>query len=126
MNSRDVLETFGLYGTGGDDALTDGGAALGFLFFVQLTDGHGRHLDVDVDAVHQGAADFVKVALDGTRWAGAFDGRVVVVAARAGIHGGDKHKGGRVVDGHLCPRDGHTAFLHRLSKYLQHSSFEFW
>ena len=69
---------------------------------------------LNVDTVHQGTADLVEVTLHGTSGTCALDSGVVIVAARTWIHGGDKHKGCRVFDGHLGPRDGNDPIFHRL------------
>ena len=49
---------------------------------------------MDVDAVEQGAADAFLVAGDGGGSAATFADRVAVVAAGAGVHGGDEHEVG--------------------------------
>lgn len=124
MDPRSVGETDRLNGACSDDTLSYCGAAFGLLLFVQLTDGHRRNFDVYVDAVHQGPADLVEIALHGTGRTSAGDGGVVVVAAWTGIHGGDEHKGGGVVDGHFGAADGHAALLHGLPQHLQYRPLE--
>ena len=66
-----VLVAFGLDGADLDDACAHGGrvarAARGF----QVLVGHGRHLHLQVDAVHERAGDARAVAQDGRRLAGA-------------------------------------------------------
>lgn len=88
-----------LDGPGGDDAGLDGGAGLavgGGGEFVELD---GDDLGVDVYAVEEGTGDFGQVFPDGSGGAGAFLGGVVVVAAGAGVHGGDEHDVGGVFHG---------------------------
>ena len=80
---------------------------------------------MNVDAVHEWAADFVEVAADGARGAGAFDSGVVVVAAGAGVHGCDEHEGGWVFDGGLGAADGDTSFFHGLPEHFERGAFEF-
>ena len=70
---------------------------------------------LNVDAVHQRAAHLVQVAAHSAGRTGAFDGGMVVVAAGTGVHGGDEHKAGGVVDGAAGTADGDAALLHRLA-----------
>ena len=62
------------------------------LLAAQLLERHGRHFDVQVDAVEQRAADLGHVALDLRDRAVAFAARVVAVAARARIERRDEHE----------------------------------
>ena len=125
VHAGGALEALGLDGPGGQHTPSYSGAALRPLLPVQLAHRHGRHLDVQVDTVHQGTADFVQIALHGTGGAGALHRGVVVVAARTGVHGGDEHERGGIVDGHLGPADGHAALLHGLAQHLEHRALEF-
>ena len=84
-----VLEALGLDGASGEDSFAYDGAGFGGECLAEFGDGNWGDLDVEVDAVHEWAADFVEVAFDGSGRTGAFYGRVVVVAARAGVHGGN-------------------------------------
>ena len=93
-DGRGILEALALDGAGGGHALADDAAWFAALQVTQLGDGHGGHLHLYVDAVEQGAADFVHVALY-LAWAtGAGVCGMVVVAAGAGIHRGYQHEGG--------------------------------
>ena len=120
-----VLEPLGLYGTCGKDSFAYDGAGFGGERLAEFGDGNWGDLDVEVDAVHEWAADFVEVAADGARGAGAFDGGVVVVAAGAGVHGCDEHEGGGVFDGGLGAADGDAAFFHGLPEHFERGAFEF-
>ena len=120
-----VLETLRLYGSGGYYSLADDGAGFGGESLAEFGDGDGYYFDVDVDAVHEWAADFVEVAVDGAWRAGARDGGVVVVAAGAGVHGCDEHEGGWVFDGGLGAADSDVAFLHGLAQHFKRSALKF-
>src|SRR5205807_1859561 len=81
----------------------------------QLLERHGRHFDVQVDAVEHRAADPANVALDENGIALARSAAVAQVAARARVHGGDEDEAGREGRGRERPRDGDVAFLQRLA-----------
>ena len=74
----------------------------------QLPERHRRHLDVDVDAVEQRAADPAHVALDLRRRAVAGVPRVAEVAARARVHRRDQHEAGRERGRVQGPGDRHA------------------
>ena len=120
-----VLEPFRLYGSGGYYSLAYDGTGFGRERSAEFGDGDWCDFDVDVDAVHEWAADFVEVAVDGAGRAGAFDGGVVVVAAWAGVHGCDEHEGCGVVDCGLGAADGDAAFFHGLPEHFERGAFEF-
>ena len=120
-----VLEALGLDGASGEDSFAYDGAGFGGEGLAEFGDGNWGDLDVEVDAVHEWSADFVEVAADGARGAGAFDGGVVVVAAGAGVHGCDEHEGGGVFDGGLGAADGDAAFFHGLPEHFERGAFEF-
>ena len=105
-----VHEHFRLDGSCGYDAFADDSTWLGGESLAEFGDGDGCDFDVDVDTVHEWAADIVEVAVDGAWRAGTFNGGVVVVAAGAGVHGCDEHEGGWVFDGGLGTADGDVAF----------------
>ncbi len=125
MDGGVVLEALGLDGTSGEDSFAYDGAGFGGERLAEFGDGNWGDLDVEVDAVHERAADFVEVAADGARGAGAFDGGVVVVAAGAGVHGCDEHEGCGVFDGGLGAADGDAAFFHRLTQDFERSTLKF-
>ena len=120
-----ALEPLCLYGSCGKDSLAYDSAALGRKSFAKFGNGHRRNLDMQVDAVHKRSADFVEVATDGTRRTGTFDCGMVVIAARAGVHGRDEHEGGRVFDGILGATNSDVPFLHRLTQDFERSTLKF-
>ena len=61
----------------------------------KLLERHGRHFDVDVDAVQQRAADLGHVPLDLRQRAVALAARVAAIAAGARVQRGDQHEIGR-------------------------------
>jgi hypothetical protein len=66
-------------------ALADLGRRFSRAGSAQLFVGHGRHLDVDIDAVEQRPADLAQVALDDPRRATALARRIAEKAARAPV-----------------------------------------
>src|SRR5215510_12833325 len=73
----------------------------------QFLVGNSRHIDLNVDAVHQGPGDFRHVPLD-LRWrAEALPAKVVRKAARAGVTRSNKDKCRWKRERHLSAGDGH-------------------
>jgi hypothetical protein len=54
-----------------------------------------------------------------------FFASIAIMAARAGIHGGDEHDGCRVAQGGIHPSHGHAAVLQRLAQTIQDVPLEF-
>ena len=81
---------------------------------------HGRHLQMDVDAVEQGTRHTGEVALDAERSADAVVLRIAEVAAGTGIHRRGEHEARRIAQAHRGARDRHDAVLHRLAQHLEH------
>ena len=52
--------------------------------------------------------------------------RVVIVAARTGVHGCHEHEGAGIADGILGARDIDDAVFEWLSQNLKHASLELW
>jgi hypothetical protein len=75
----------------------------------------GQSLDVDVNAIQQRARDALLVAADHAQAAGALVNRVIEIAARAGIHRSEQHKGGREGERTSGAGDGDHVILHRLA-----------
>ncbi len=80
---------------------------------------------MQVDAVHERAGDTAQIAMYGTRRAGAFARRMVVVAARAGIHRRHQREVGRILDAVTRPRDGDTPLFEGLPEHFEHVAAEF-
>ena len=117
-------EPLGLTGAGFEHlgAEFGGGWAGGHLG--ELGERDGGDLDVQVDAVEQGAGDATEVLLDLGRRAGAGAAGIRPVSAGTGIHGGDEDEVGgesRAAEG---PADGHLAFLERLAQDLERLAIE--
>jgi len=81
--------------------------------------------EVDVDAVKQRPGDFLSVARDlvGGVAAGAFG--VAVVAAGAGVHGGDELEAGGEVAFHRGAADGDMAVFQRFAQHFEDAAVEF-
>ena len=117
-------EPLGLTGAGFEHlgAEFGGGWAGGHLG--ELGERDGGDLDVQVDAVEQGAGDATQVLLDLGRRAGAGAAGIGPVSAGAGVHGGDEDEvggEGRAAEG---PADGDLAFLERLAQDLERLAIE--
>ena len=78
-----------------------------------------RDLDVDVDAVEQGAGDALAVGFDLAWRAAAFAFRIAEVAAGAGVHGGDEHEAGGEGEAAGGAGDGDLAVFERLAQDLE-------
>ncbi len=74
-----------LEGVGTLDTPAHFGGGNAFARAAQLLVGDGRHFDVEVDAVEQGAAELAEIALDDGPGAAAFAGGVAIEAARAPV-----------------------------------------
>ena len=101
-------EALGLDGAGLFDAGADGGGR-----FALFGGGEGfvvdeGDFDMEVDAVEEGTADALAVFLDEGRAAAAFAFGVAIVAAGAGVHGGDEHEAGG--EGHAADGAGDGDF----------------
>ena len=81
--------------------------------------------DVHVDAVEEGARELFLVSVDLVLSAGAFVAGVAEVAARTGIHGGDKHEVGGISGLGVDARDGDFLVFERLTERLEDGTGEF-
>jgi len=105
-------------------ACGDRGAALAFGQGADALRRHGRHCQLDVDAVEQGAGDAVLVALRAFRRAAAFAGHVSEPAAGAGVHRRHQLEASRKVGLVRRARDRDLARLERLAQHFQHAPVE--
>lgn len=99
----------------------------GALAFVGRSEDVGMdrgHFHLDIDAVQQRAGDAVLVTQADVCRAAAGHALVAVVAARAGIHGGDQLEVGGEVGMPCRARDGDVAGFHRLAQHVQHAAVE--
>src|SRR5690242_8600464 len=64
-------------------------------FAAELFIGHGRNLDMQIDAIEQRSANFREIPLDDAGRAPAFARDVTVKTARARIHCSDEHQTSR-------------------------------
>ncbi len=85
----------------------------------ELLAGDGGDVDVQVDAVQDGAGDAAPVAKQLLVPAQAGAAGVAQEAARARVHGGDQLELGRVVDGAARPGEDHVPLLERLAQGLE-------
>ncbi len=79
---------------------------------------------MDVDAVEQRAGDAPDVALYLRGRAAALAHGVVVEAARAGVHRGREHEGGREGQRHRGAADGHAPVFEGLAQHLKNGAVE--
>ncbi len=79
---------------------------------------------MDVDAVEEGSGDFVHIAQNLAGGTDAAVSGVAVITAWAGIHGGDEHEGGGVVDAVLGTTDGDMTVFKGLAKHLKDTTGE--
>ena len=116
-------KAFELSAAGFDNAFADVGGWLGGAVraAAELGEFYGRHVDVDIDAVHQRAGDLADITLDLHRRALALAARAEV-AARARVHRGDEREICRKGQRRGGPRDGHLFVLHRLPQDLKHAA----
>ena len=83
-----------------------------------------RDFDVHVDTIGEGARELFGVGLDLFASAGAFVRRISEIAARARVHGGDKHEVGRISGFGVSARDGNLFVFERLAKSLENRTGE--
>ena len=114
-----AVETLRLRGTGRGYLLSHGGAVGAGVPAGQFAVGDGGHLDVNVDAVEQGAA---------RAWPGICPGRASSPRRRSrwrGVHRRHQHEAGGEFDRAMHPRDRHLAALQRLAQRFQNVPAEF-
>ena len=80
---------------------------------------------MQVDAVHQRTRNAPHIAVHRPRRTGALLRRVVVIAARAGIHRRHERKIRRVFDAVSGPRNHDLLLLQRLPQHFEHAAPEF-
>ena len=80
----------------------------------QFGDGHFWDSDVQVNAIKNGATDFFLIAVDGAGQTLANPLLAAVVAAGAGVGGGNENKLGGVAHGACCPTNLDDAVFHGL------------
>lgn len=117
-------EAGGLAGAGGLDHMAKRRRVVAVVFASELAEGDGGDFDVDVDTVQKRAGDFAHVAfdLDGGAFAAA-DVRAVV-AAGAGVHGGDHNEVGGKAERALGAGDGDGAFFEGLADHFEDVALE--
>src|SRR5438045_1672535 len=90
-----VAKPFLLGFPGSHDALANGSGSFLSTLARDVAVFDGRHFDVEIDAIEQRAGDALTIALHLHRAAAAFAFKIAEVAAREGIHCGNKHELGR-------------------------------
>ena len=118
-------EAVGLYGTGFVDTLPDGEGGFARVHGLQLLEGYRHDFNLNVDAVKQRTGDAAEVALHLQLCACAVFRRVVVVAARAWVHGCHKHESSRVIDGVFGTGDADVPVFKRLTEHFEDVAREF-
>ena len=125
VDARHFAVTLFLDAAGGDHPLAYRFAGFAGTGVGHLLEGDGDDFYLQVDAVQQRAGDAVQVLLHLPVAAHAGLGGVVVVAARAGVHGGYEHEACGIFHVALHARDGDFAVFQRLAKHFQHVAAEF-
>ena len=119
-----VGEAFGLNIAGFNYPRPDSLARFGGAVGSHLVERDGRDLYVQVNAVEQGAADFIEVALHHARPTYTLFVGVIIIPTGAGVHAGNEHKIGRKLYRPLRPRNAHHPVFQRLPHHLQSRPFE--
>ena len=125
MNPLDTAEARLLHRSRPDDPFANRSARLARRSRRQLPRSHGRHLHMQVDAVHQRTRNAPHITVHRPRRTGALLRRVVVIAARAGIHRRHERKIRRVFDVVSGPRNHDLLLLQRLPQHFEHAAPEF-
>ena len=79
---------------------------------------------MNIDAVEQRSTDLGEIALNLSGRADAVVGGVAIVAAGAGVHGGDEHKTAGIVDGVLGTADGDVTVFEWLAEHFEGALIE--
>lgn len=114
----------GLPAAGRGDLLADLRARRAGRLALQFPVGDGRDLDVDVDPVQERPAHLAHVFLNLGDRAVAVAPRIVAVAARARIQGGDEHEIRRKSRRGECPGNRHRAIFKRLAEDFERLAVE--
>ena len=99
MDSRMGGKPLFLQLAGTDHALPDDGARFGRTGVGHLFEGERGDFHLHVHAVEKRPGDAAEIALHLSRCTHAGACRMIVIPARAGIHGGHQHEAGRIVNG---------------------------
>ena len=87
--------------------------------------GNRRDLEMNVDAIQEGAAQFGEIAIDLRCRAIAPLAGIIAVTTRTRVHGGDKLKACLIADMHLSARKRHRAGFNRLTQSIERLTREF-
>ena len=91
----------------------------------EVLDGDLRHLDAEIEAVHQRAGDAAEIVRAAIGHAGAGPGGVGEMAAAAGVGGGHQHEFAGIADMGVGAGHDDVAGLDGLAQGLQHGAAEF-
>ncbi len=119
-----VAEAGGLAGAGGLDHVAKRRRVVPVGFASELAEGDGGDLDVDVDTVQKWAGDFAHIPLDLDGGAFAAADVRAVIAAGAGVHGGDHNEVGGKPQRALGAGDGDGAFFEGLADHFEDVALE--
>lgn len=108
----------------GGDPCRDLGRGLAIGGQVEIAVADGRHVDAQVEPVHQWAGDTPEIVFPAGRDTGAGAGRVGQVAAFAGVRRRDEHEAARVFHMGIGPRDHDLASLDRLAQGFEDRAVE--
>ena len=86
---------------------------------------HGRHINMNVNPVHQRPGNLLHVALNHRLGAAAFAGTIIEESARAWIHRCRQHESRRKCQRHGRACNAYSAVLQRLTHHFQHIAWKF-
>lgn len=120
-----VLVALELDRTCGGATVADRGGGFAGLGGTQFFDAEGGCLDVNIDAVEEGAADAGSVALDLGEGAAAGVGGVAGITTGAGVHGADEHESGGEGDFGGAAGNGDLSVFEGLAQNFEGIAAEF-
>ena len=85
---------------------------------------HGRHLHMQVDAVHERPRNPAHITVHRPRRTDALPRRMVVIPARTGVHRRHEDEVGGILHAVPRPRDDDPPLLERLPEHLEHAAPE--
>src|SRR6266446_3068448 len=109
----------------GDDAVPYGFGRLRHTGACEVFVRNSRHVDLNIDTVHERTGDLGHVALNLWRRAEAFAAEVIREATRAGIGGRDKNERSRESECHCSASYCDSSVFKRLPEHLQNVAREF-
>ena len=97
----------------------------GFSAMRERVERHGKHFEMQIDAVHERAANLSDVSLNLGRRTRTVSVQAVLHPARTGVHARDKHEPGRIGHRAARPADRYFPFFKRLPQHFEGLPLEF-